>query len=320
MLRSGTSCAALVEPVSPDGTDGSVLEAAVAGDDVPSSGAVGDIAAQAGRTRPALPPRIGRMRPGRFLLVAFAVASGWCAAASARGAQTPTATLPSRCSDQQVAPVSVVLTCADAGFIAERLSWADWGAPAARATGVASVNTCVPDCATGGREEYPVELVADRLRDCDYGERQYTRVTYRFPAESPFPPGSTGDQEPTVEFSCPARPHSDPRVTRMHLRLSAHQPPGSRYFVGVHVRLRICAVRGPVAVVVNESKRAGGETFGEHTRTLRHRQRARCQTRTFSWKLRDEFFGVGTYKVTVTAWDKDAQFSKSVSRRVVTID
>jgi hypothetical protein len=37
-------------------------------------------------------------------------------------------------------------------------------------------------------------------------------------------------------------------------------------------------------------------------------------------KLRDEFFGVGTYNVTVTAWDKDAQFSESVSRRVVTID
>jgi hypothetical protein len=106
----------------------------------------------------------------------------------------------------------------------------------------------------------------------------------------------------------------------MRLRLTGHGAAGPRYFVRVHVRLRICAVRGPTEVVINETKGDGGQTFGEHTRTLRYRHRARCETRRFRWKLRDEFFGVGTYKVAATAWDTDSQFSRTVSRRVVTID
>jgi hypothetical protein len=67
--------------------------------------------------------------------------------------------------------------------------------------------------------------------------------------------------------------------------------------------------------------RAGrGQTFGEHTRTFRFRQRSRCQRRTFRWKLRDEIFGVDPYKVAVTVWDKDNQFSMTVWQRIVTID
>jgi hypothetical protein len=106
----------------------------------------------------------------------------------------------------------------------------------------------------------------------------------------------------------------------MRMRLTGHNPRPSSYFVRVRVRLRICAARGRSEVVFNETKRIGGETFGEHTRTLRYRHRSRCQTRTFRWKLRDEFFGVGTYKVAATAWDKDAQFSKTVSRKEITLD
>jgi hypothetical protein len=243
-----------------------------------------------------------------------------CAAAAPAAGQTPDATLPSQCYDQQVAPVSVILACADAGIIAEELVWTNWGADQAKATGIASVKTCDPDCATGGREEYPVALVAEQLRDCDYGEPQYTRVVYSFPAESPFPPGSPGAENPTVDFPCPTRPRADPKIKRMRMRLTGHNPRPNQYFVRVHIRLRVCAVRGRTEVVINESKRAGGQTFGEHTRTLRYRHRSRCQNRTFRWKLRDEFFGVGTYKVSATVWDKDSQFSKTVSRREITLD
>jgi hypothetical protein len=235
-------------------------------------------------------------------------------------AQNPEATLPSQCYDQAVAPSSVVITCGDAGVIAEMLVWSAWGSAQAQATGVMSVNTCDPDCASGNREEYAVELTADRLRDCEYGEPQYTRVSWSFPAETPFPPGSPGAENPTARFPCPVRPHPDPKIKRMRMWMTGHRAPGERYFVRVHLRLRVCAVRGRAEVVVNETKRVGGETFGEHTRTLKYRQRARCQRRTFRWKLRDEFFGVGTYKVAATIWDKDSQFSKTVSRKSVTLD
>jgi hypothetical protein len=73
-------------------------------------------------------------------------------------------------------------------------------------------------------------------------------------------------------------------------------------------------------VVVNETKRVGGQTFGRHTRTLKFRQRSRCQRHTFRWRLRDEFFGVGTYKVAAFVYDRDFQSSRTVSRKLVTLD
>lgn len=243
-----------------------------------------------------------------------------CWLASSATAQTPGATLPSQCYDQRVAPVNVILACGDAGFIAQDLVWSTWGAEQASATGIASVKTCVPDCATGGRDEYPLALVAEELRDCNYGKPQYTRVVYSFPATSPFPPGSPGAEDPMVLFPCPRRPHADPKIKRMRMWMTSHNPRPNGYFVRVHIRLHVCAVRGRSEVVFRETKRLGGQTFGEHTRTLRFRQRVRCQSRTFRWKLRDEFFGIGTYRVRATVRDKDAQSSKTVSRKFVTLD
>lgn len=259
------------------------------------------------------------MRFDRFAIVVAVALIATCLASSPASAQAREATLPGRCFDQRIEPTSVILSCADAGFVAEDLVWADWGSERATASGTASVKTCDPDCATGGREDYPVELVADRLRACPYGAPQYTRVTYSFQEESPFPRDSPGAEDPTVGFSCPKRPHANPRINSMRLRLTGHNP-GPRYFVRVHVRLRVCAVRGRSEVVFNEQLRLGGEAFGEHSRTLRFRQRARCQWQSFRWKLRDEFFGVGTYVVRATVWDKDSQSSRTVSRRVTTVD
>jgi hypothetical protein len=72
--------------------------------------------------------------------------------------------------------------------------------------------------------------------------------------------------------------------------------------------------------VFNETKRIGRHTFGEHTRSIRFGQRSRCERQRFRWRLRDEFFGVGTYKVAATVWDRDAQFSETVSRKKTTLD
>jgi hypothetical protein len=239
---------------------------------------------------------------------------------SAAAAQTPSATLPSQCLDQTVAPVSVVLTCGDGGFVAEDLVWSDWGGARPQASGTVSVNDCDPDCATGGRDEYPVTLEASELRDCRYGKAQYTRVTYSFPAATPFPPGSPGAEDPSVEFLCPKRPHANPKIRAMRMRLTGHNAPGSRYYVRVQIRLRICGVRGGSSAVFNETLRIGGDTFGRHTRSKHFRQTAHCQWRSFKWKLRDEFFGVGTYRVAATVWDTDSQFSKTVSRKQTTTD
>ena len=81
-------------------------------------------------------------------LVAAACVLAACCASPA-GAQTPAATLPTHCNDQQVAPATVTIACADDGFIINGLSWPDWGAGAAHASGTATINTCEPNCAAG---------------------------------------------------------------------------------------------------------------------------------------------------------------------------
>ena len=105
----------------------------------------------------------------------------------------------------------------------------------------------------------------------------------------------------------------------MQMRLTGHNP-GPSYYVSVRIRLRVCAVRGRSSVVFNETLRIGGNTFGRHRRTRHFDQTASCRRRTFNWKLRDEFFGVGTYRVAATVRDKDAQVSNTVSRKQTTND
>jgi hypothetical protein len=229
--------------------------------------------------------------------------------------QTPDATLPSKCTDQVVAPQSMLLVCGVRPFAVEQLTWTSWGAARATAAGTARVNTCDPSCAAGNYADYPIQLTADKLTPCKTGRPQYTRVSYTFTAENPFPPDYIEPQA----FPCPRPPHDDPRIRDMRLWLTGHNP-GHDYFVRVHVKLRICAVRGHAEVKIAETKGAGGHRFAEHARTLNFEQMRACNTRSFRWKLRDEFFGVGTYKVKATVWDKDFQSSRPVSRRQTTLD
>lgn len=237
-----------------------------------------------------------------------------CCAAPA-SAQTPDATLPSQCLDQQVAPATVTLTCADGGFIAHDLVWSDWGAAQAHATGTATVNTCDPDCASGNAKDYAVALVADQLSACAVGKPQYTLVRYSFPNGGPFP---TTDKS-TFSFPCPKRRHANPRIRSMRLRFSTHRA-GSRYVVRANVALRVCAVRGRSTALFNEANHVGGQTFGAHSHLIHFRQRSACQSHRFKWTLHDDTLGVGVYKVAAQVTDADFQFSKTVSRKSTTTD
>jgi hypothetical protein len=113
--------------------------------------------------------------------------------------------------------------------------------------------------------------------------------------------------------------HADPTIKSMRTRTTGHDP-GAHYYVRVQIRLRICALRGRASVAFHETKRIGGSTFGSHRRGRRLRQTAACQTRTFNWRLRQEFFGIGTYRVAATARDRDGHVSTTVSRKQTTND
>jgi hypothetical protein len=155
-------------------------------------------------------------------------------------AQTPDATLPSNCVDQQIAPSSVVLACGDAGLIAQDLVWSDWGAAQASGNGHGVSQHVRSGLRHRPTRGYAVTLTASELRDCDSGKPQYTLVTYDFPAASPFPPESPGAENPTVEFRCPVRPHADPTIKRMRMTLTGHGPP-SRGLIGVDCRRPVAA-------------------------------------------------------------------------------
>jgi hypothetical protein len=109
------------------------------------------------------------------------------------------ALLPADCERPVEEPDTVVLACGDGNLYAEGLDWSDWGGPIAAAEGTAQANTCEPSCADGSFRPYPVVLEAAGLRECPYGGRQYTRVTYTFPADSPHAP----EPDPSVPYPCP---------------------------------------------------------------------------------------------------------------------
>jgi len=115
-------------------------------------------------------------------------------------------------------------------------------------------------------------------------------------------------------------PHADPKIKAIKLWSTGHGDPGPDYFVRVHLRLRVCAVRGHTTVRIHETLRIGGNAFGDHRRALAYQQTVRCQRRTFKWRLREEFLGVGTYRVAARVRDRDGQVSKTRSRTLVTTD
>jgi hypothetical protein len=259
------------------------------------------------------------MIPTRLLLTMFLAAAAALAAGD-HAAHALDATLPGECSDQQVAPVSVVILCGDAGVIAHDLVWHDWGAARSSASGTASVNTCDPSCAAGNREEHAIVVVADRLVDCTYGRPQYTRITYSLPDRSPGSPGSGAAEERSVSFDCPKRPHADPRIRTMRSSLTHHRAAGGRNVVRTRLALNVCAVRGNLLVVIKETRRRGRRTLHAHRQTREFSQTKRCQWHAVSWKPRPELLAAGAYHVAATVWDDDGQGSKTVSRRITTTD
>ena len=85
----------------------------------------------------------------------------------------------------------MVLTCADAGWVLERLKWTDWGRPTASASGEWSEKNCKPNCASGGTSEYPVTVTVSSLHGTAYARMSLSSPTSPSP-RAVFALGSTG--------------------------------------------------------------------------------------------------------------------------------
>jgi hypothetical protein len=95
-------------------------------------------------------------------------------------------------------PVRIV-TSGDGSAYLDRLTWAGWGSPTARAVGVDEVNDCVPSCASGTFTGYPATVkLTDLTRYGNDGLQGYGTIIISTPAA----PYSTGERFTAF----PARP------------------------------------------------------------------------------------------------------------------
>lgn len=86
----------------------------------------------------------------------------------------------SRCVDRAQRPTRVVLSCADAGSTADRLTWTTWEPQESRASGVLVENDCAPTCLGGTKRAYPATF---RFYAPQQGK--FTTVDIRFDGAGP---------------------------------------------------------------------------------------------------------------------------------------
>jgi hypothetical protein len=135
-------------------------------------------------------------------LVLVAVLAAGLAVVTGASAATGPGALPNCVGKLQVKPRTVVFTCADAGFSAQKLTWIGWGGRRAVALGTASVNDCSPTCVAGHFHSYRIVLVAGGSQHCPGGVTAYRTVTYGFLGPSPFGPKDPGTTDPAYSYRC----------------------------------------------------------------------------------------------------------------------
>jgi len=137
---------------------------------------------------------------GRRRLVP-AVAAGICVAALGLGLNGAASASPAgrfsvrtvvlNClGHPQVRPGRFTLACADANDYLTGLVWKSWGPRLASATGVQSVNDCVPYCAAGHFHRYQVDVVLWNPAAAGPGSQRYTSITLLYPGAHPAYTGS----------------------------------------------------------------------------------------------------------------------------------
>lgn len=93
---------------------------------------------------------------------------------------------PANCRRPVYKPARIVVSCADANFVVEKIGWRSWTSRRAAGTGTASVNDCTPDCAQGAFQTYPVRIALSTPKQCRSGRPlQFVRVAITFTAARP---------------------------------------------------------------------------------------------------------------------------------------
>ena len=132
------------------------------------------------------------MRRVTTLAVLLIVATVGAAASSAATPPKLAACVPG--SPPTVRPKKIIVACGDANFYFTKLAWSAWNAKQATAAGTATLNDCKPYCAAGHFHSYKAAVTLSRPRTCANGEREFTRMSWRFLTTIPTGVRRTGGQ------------------------------------------------------------------------------------------------------------------------------
>lgn len=113
-----------------------------------------------------------------------------------------------------------------------------------------------------------------------------------------------------------------PQLAAVRWQETGHNKPGRRYYVTEALRFRVCDdAPGPLFARVGQTKRIGPFTRGREVFVRRMTLAAAgCRSYKLTWRLKDKFFGVGRYTVTLRIRDAEGAWSRTVSRSSYTPD
>lgn len=91
------------------------------------------------------------MKPAMFSILALTTVA-LAATAVLTGCSSQTTKVLADCAKASVHPFEIVLYCADAGQVAKKINWLNWGQDESKATAEIVTNTCDPTCSAGNFE------------------------------------------------------------------------------------------------------------------------------------------------------------------------
>ena len=128
------------------------------------------------------------MSIARTLTIAMAtagLAAGGLLLAPAAQAATGDTVLINCAGKGQIKPKSIVITCADAGVMVNKITWSKWTNNEARGSGTLVWNTCLPKtCVDGIVQTYKVKVTLGRVASGP-NISVFSGMTLRFPGGGP---------------------------------------------------------------------------------------------------------------------------------------
>jgi hypothetical protein len=105
----------------------------------------------------------------------------------------------SDCKGAAFKPREIVLTCGDAGLVATKLQWSQWGSKQATGSGTGEEKVCTPNCAEGRVAKGKMEVSLSQPKRCNQdGKRHFTKIHYVYPNGAP----GEGPKQGTIPLPC----------------------------------------------------------------------------------------------------------------------